>query len=68
MGQVFVEVGEATANVPHIQSVVKAEFGANYQLVTNDGLELHDNTGIQGKGCQIDVYRDRKHVLDTLAD
>ena len=41
LGQVFIEIREATANV------AQAELGANYTLVTNDGLELHDSAGTQ---------------------
>lgn len=48
LGQMFVEIGEGTANVAYILSVARAEFGANHTLVTNDGLELHDSAGTQG--------------------
>ena len=48
IGQMFVDVGEGTATVPYIQSTMRAEFGSNYTLVTNDGLELHDSAGTQG--------------------
>ena len=48
IGQMFVDVGEGTATVPYIQSTMQAEFGSNYTLVTNDGLELHDSAGTQG--------------------
>ena len=48
IGQMFIDVGEGTATVPYIQSTMRAEFGSNYTLVTNDGLELHDSAGTQG--------------------
>lgn len=48
LGQVYVEIGEGTANVSYILSVARTEFGENHTLVTNDGLELHDSAGTQG--------------------
>ena len=48
LGQAFIEIREATANVAYVLSVVQAEFGANYTLVTNDGLELYNSAGTQG--------------------
>ena len=48
LGQMFVEIGEGTANVSYILSVARAEFGEKHTLVTNDGLELHGSSGTQG--------------------
>ena len=48
LGQVFMEIGEGTANVSYILSVALTEFGENHTLVTNDGLELHDSASTQG--------------------
>ena len=49
--QCFVDVSEATANVPYILSVARDEFGQNYCLVTNDGLEIRDSHGTKGNSC-----------------
>ena len=48
MGQMFIEVGENTANVRFILSAAQAEFGTDHIVVTSDGLQLHNNTGTQG--------------------
>lgn len=47
-GQTFVDVTEATANVENILNTVQDNWGDNYVLVTNDGLEIEDCSGTQG--------------------
>ncbi len=52
IGQIYIDVVESTATVLYISSVIRAEFGDDYVLVTNDGLELTDGTGTKGT-CRI---------------
>ena len=49
LGQTYVSVSEATANVRYISSVIKEKWGEDYVLVTSDCLELEDSSGTQGK-------------------
>ena len=49
LGQTFVDVSEATANVTYIKLVVQQKWGHDYTLVTADGLELEDCSGTQGQ-------------------
>ena len=51
LGQTFVDVTEATANVTYIKLVIQQKWGHNYTLVTADGLELEDCSGTQGQLC-----------------
>ena len=46
--QTYLELTEATANVEHILGVISSRWGAEYTLVTNDGLEIEDSTATQG--------------------
>lgn len=46
--QTFIELVEATANVDHILGVVQRKWGANFILVTQDGLRLEEAPGTQG--------------------
>lgn len=48
LGQLFVDITEATANVQHVQSVVQNRWGPDYVLVTADGLRLDDSPGTKG--------------------
>lgn len=49
IGQVFIDVTEATANVAYVTSVIHQTFGSNYVLVTGDGLKINDSAGTQGQ-------------------
>ena len=49
LGQTFVDVTEATANVTYIKLVIQQKWGHDYTLVTADGLELEDCAGTQGQ-------------------
>ena len=51
LGQTFVDVTEATANVTYIKLVIQQKWGHDYALVTADGLELEDCSGTQGQLC-----------------
>ena len=48
LGQLFVDITEATANVHYILSVVQKKWGRDYNIVTADGLQLDDCSGTQG--------------------
>ena len=55
VGQTFITLTESTANIQHVTTAVKAEFGDEYVLVTADGLEVRDSTGTRGTfnyGCE----------------
>ena len=62
--QTFVEVSEETANINYILAAVQRKWGECYTVVTNDGLEIDDCSGTQGK-CFIaqDVQR-----IDFIGD
>lgn len=49
-GQAFIDVTDSTANVHYITNVVQKRWGADFQLVTADGLQLEDSSGTQGTG------------------
>ena len=49
LGQTFVSVTEATANVMYVSSVIRQKWGEEYVLVTSDGLQVEDSSGTQGK-------------------
>ncbi len=46
--QTFVDVNDSTANVHYVTSVIQRKWGAEYCLVTADGLKLDDSCGTQG--------------------
>ena len=46
--QEFVSVTESTANVPYINSVLQSKFGADFVVVTSDGLKVEDSSSTQG--------------------
>ena len=50
IGQTFLDVTEATANVHYIGNAVQRKWGNEYILVTADGLQIEDSSGTQG-GC-----------------
>ncbi|MDA8009024.1 MAG: hypothetical protein MPK75_04815 [Alphaproteobacteria bacterium] len=60
LGQTFVEVTEATANVTFIKHAIQQKWGSEYTLVTADGLELEDCSGTQGK------HHSLMHVLQLI--
>lgn len=51
--QDFFIIEESTANVPYILKVVRERWGQSYILVGNNGLEIEDSPGTQGK-CYVD--------------
>ena len=46
--QAFIDATDSTANVHYITNVVQKRWGADFQLVTADGLQLEDSSGTQG--------------------
>ena len=46
--QTFVDVTETTANTDYILSAVQRKWGAQYVIVTSDGLQIEDGSGTQG--------------------
>ncbi len=49
IGQTFVNITEATANLNHVLTAVREEFGEEYVVTTADGLEVKDSSGTQGE-------------------
>lgn len=48
MEQMHVNVDEPSANVNTITSAIQSRWGANYVVVTADGLEVDDSAGTRG--------------------
>jgi len=48
LSQLYTDIGESTANVDYILTVVQRRWGEDYTLVTSDGLELHESSGTRG--------------------
>lgn len=46
--QTFVELTDSTANVHYVTSAVQHTWGAEYVMVTADGLKIDDSAGTQG--------------------
>ena len=47
--QTFVDVTESTANTTYILNAVQRKWGAQYVIVTSDGLPIDDGSGTQGR-------------------
>ena len=58
-GQAFIDVTDSTANVHYITNIVQKKWGAEFQLVTADGLQLEDSSGTQG------VYRTLQNLCNS---
>ena len=48
LGQTFIDLTEATANIHYVTSVVQQKFGPVHVVVTGDGLKIEDSSGTQG--------------------
>lgn len=48
LGQTYLDLTDATANVSYVKHMIRQRWGAEYTLVTLDGLELEDSSGTQG--------------------
>ena len=44
----YIDIDEATSNVPSLLKVIQEEFGDNYVLLTNDGLMIKDSSATRG--------------------
>ncbi len=54
--QTFVDVTESTANTTYILNAVQRKWGAQYVIVTSDGLQIEDGSGTQGRLKTVFVY------------
>ncbi len=50
LSQTYIELVESTANLDHILSIVHRRWGAEYKIVTNDGIELEGFPATQVTG------------------
>lgn len=48
LGQMFIDINEATANVNYLSHAVKEKWGNEYVLVTSDAIKIEDSSGTQG--------------------
>ena len=68
--QMYIELTEATAYLDHIVELIRKRWGAEYILVTNDGIELEDSPATQGRRCSDAVLAltliSILHVLKTM--
>ena len=48
IGQTHIELTEETANLTYILEIIHKQWGEEYKLVTNDGVEFEDSPAIQG--------------------
>ena len=53
LNQTYIELVESTANLEHIQSIIQRRWGAEYRIVTSDGIELEDSPATQGWNGQV---------------
>lgn len=49
IGQIFVQLTERSASVPHILGIANDTWGPGHVLVTNDGLLILDSDGTRGE-------------------
>ena len=52
LSQAFVDITESTANVMYLSHIIKEKWGADYVLITADGMRIEDGSGTQGKPSQ----------------
>ena len=52
----YIELTEATAHLEHILGVIRKHWGAEYTLVTTDGIELEDSPATQGTPPTFSYY------------
>ena len=48
LSQICIELTKSTANVSHMTGAVRKQWGSEYIIVTNDGLEIDDTSATQG--------------------
>ena len=44
----YLQITELSANVTLIKAAIQRKWGADYTLVTSDGIELEDSPGTEG--------------------
>lgn len=49
----YIDLLETIANLEHISSVIQRRWGADYTIVTSDGLPLEDSPATQGKDTRL---------------
>ena len=49
LGQTYIEISEATANLEHILGMIYQRWGNGYKVVTSDGVPLEDSPTTQGE-------------------
>ena len=54
-GQMYVDLTDATANITHIRGKIQEQWGAEYTIVSNEGLEIEDSSATQGQWLAIDI-------------
>ena len=48
LGQTFINISEAIANIFHVTAAVQWVFGDDHYIVMADGLEVKESSGMQG--------------------
>ena len=48
LNQMYIELHESTANVGFVTDACRKQWGSEYTVVTNDGLEIEDTSATQG--------------------
>lgn len=48
-GQMYVDLTDSTANISHIRGKIQEQWGAEYTIVTTEGLEIEDSSATQGQ-------------------
>ena len=56
ISQMYIELTEATAHLEHILGVIRKRWGAEYTLVTTDGIEVEDSPATQGTPPTFSYY------------
>ena len=48
LGQMYVDITDSTANLQYIHGCIQNQWGDEFTIATNDGLELEDSPATQG--------------------
>lgn len=48
IGQMYVDITDSTANLQYIHACIQNQWGDEFTIATNDGLELEDSPATQG--------------------
>lgn len=49
IGQMYVDLTDSTANITHVRGKVQEQWGAEYTIVSTEGLEIEDSSATQGQ-------------------